>query len=187
MSFTAVYDACVLYPPSVRDLLVRLGHTGLFAARWSDAILDEMVESILERQPEVDRSRLERTRQLMCEAVRDCLVTGYERLIDGLELPDPNDRHVLAAAIRANAQVIVTSNLSDFPAEQLDPYSIEAQSPDQFVLHLVDLAPATVAAAVTQQADALRNPPQTLAELLDRLARNGLPRAVAALREQLNP
>ena len=115
MSFTAVYDACVLYPPSVRDLLVRLAQTGLFAARWSDAILDEMVESILERQPEVDRSRLERTRQLMCEAVRDCLVTGYERLIDGLELPDPDDRHVLAAAIRANAQVIVTSNLSDFP------------------------------------------------------------------------
>ena len=77
MSFTALYDACVLYPPSVRDLLVRLAQTGLFAARWSDAILDEMVESILERQPEVDRSRLERTRQLMCEAVRDCLVTDY--------------------------------------------------------------------------------------------------------------
>ena len=83
--------------------------------------------------------------------------------------------------------MIVTSNLSDFPAEQLDPYSIEAQSPDQFVLHLVDLAPAAVAAVVAQQADALRSPPQTLADLLDRLARNGLPRAVAALREQLDP
>jgi len=146
VSFTAVYDACVLYPPSVRDLLVRLAQTGLFAARWSDAILDEMVESILERQPEVDRSRLERTRQLMCEAVPDCLVTGYEGLIESLELPDPDDRHVLAASIRASAQVIVTSNLSDFPSEHLDPYAIEAQSPDQFVLHLVDLAPATVAA-----------------------------------------
>lgn len=83
--------------------------------------------------------------------------------------------------------MIVTSNLSDFPAEYLDPYSIEAQSPDQFVLHLVDLAPATVAAVVAQQADALRSPPQTLADLLDRLARNGLPRAVAALRERLDP
>jgi predicted nucleic acid-binding protein len=187
VGFTAVYDACVLHPPSVRDLLVRLGRTGLFAARWSETILDEMVESILRRRPDIEPARLARTRHLMCEAVPDCLVTGYERLIDGLELPDPDDRHVLAAAIRANAQVIVTSNLSDFPAVQLDPYSIEAQSPDQFVLHLVDLAAATVAAVIAQQADALRNPPQTLGDLLDRLARNGLPRAVAGLREHLNP
>ena len=88
MTFTAVYDACVLHPPSVRDLLVRLGQTGLFRARWSDAILDEMIDSILDRQPDLDRTRLDRTRHLMCEAVPDCLVTGYERLIDGLELPD---------------------------------------------------------------------------------------------------
>lgn len=145
MSFTAVYDACVLYPPSVRDLLVRLAQTGLFAARWSDAILDEMIESILEREPSVDRSRLERTRQLMGEAVRNGIVTGYEGLIEGLKLPDPDDRHVLAAAIRASARVIVTLNQTS-PPNTSSPIRSRPRAPTISCSTLVDLAPATVAA-----------------------------------------
>ena len=78
---------------------------------------------------------MERTRALMCSAVRDSLVVGYEQLIDSLDLPGKDDRHVLAAAIRSGAQVIVTYNLKDFPAAALDPFGIEAQSPDDFVLH----------------------------------------------------
>lgn len=116
----------------------------------------------------------------MCEAVPDCLVTGYEPLVDGLNLPDPDDRHVLAAAIRCSAQVIVTSNLDDFPAAALEPFNIEAQSPDQFVLDVVNLAPARVAAVIQQQSAALRNPPRTVDELLEDLS-NSLPRAAAAL------
>lgn len=88
MAFTALYDASVLHPASVRDLLVRLGATGLFRARWTERILDEMVSSILRRRPDLDAARLARTRQLMCEAIRDCLVTGYEPLVEGLGLPD---------------------------------------------------------------------------------------------------
>ena len=114
MAFVAVYDANVLHPGSPRDLLVRLAQTGLFQARWSNQILDEMVDAITRRQPEL-RERIARTRQLMTEAVPDCLVTGYESLIDGLALPDPDDRHVLAASIRSHAQAIVTMNLRDFP------------------------------------------------------------------------
>lgn len=180
MAFTALYDADVLHPPDLRDLLVRLGQTGLFRARWSEQILDEMVNSILRRRSDLDAGRLARTRQLMCEAVPDCLVTGYEPLIDGLALPDPNDRHVLAAAIRCNAQVIVTSNLHDFPQEALEPFNIEAQGPDQFVLDIVNLAPARVATVIQQQASALRNPPRTAEELLEDPS-NSLPRAAAAL------
>ena len=187
MAFTAVYDANVLHPASTRDLLIRLGTTGLFQARWTEAILDEMVDSVLRRQPDLSRERLERTRHLMCEAVPDCLVTGYESLVAGLELPDPDDRHVLAAAIRCHAQVIVTDNLGDFSANQLGPYTIEAQSCDDFVLHLVDLAPATVAATVQRQADALVNPRQTLDDLIERLRHNGLARAMAALEAHLRP
>ena len=85
----------------------------------------------------------------MCEAVADCLVTGHEPLIDGLALPDPDDRHVLAAAIRCHAQVIVTHNLRDFPASALAPFGLEAQPPDLFVGHLVDLAPGRVALCAT--------------------------------------
>jgi hypothetical protein len=146
----------------------------------SEQILDEMVRSILERRPDLESTRLVRTRELMCEAVANCLVTGYEPLIDGLSLPDPDDRHVLAAAVRCSAQVIVTSNLKDYPASALDPFNIEAQGPDQFVLDLVNLAPARVAAVIQQQSAALQNPQRTVDELLDDLSRSP-PRAAAAL------
>jgi hypothetical protein len=141
MAFVVVYDACVLYPAPLRDLLMRVAHAGLVRARWTDKILDECFRNIAENRPELRPEALARTRQLMIAAVADCMVTDYEPLIAGLRLPDPDDRHVLAAAIRCAAQVIVTTNLSDFPFESLRPYHIEAQHPDDFVLGLVDLAP----------------------------------------------
>ncbi len=95
------------------------------------------------------------------------MVTGFEGLIAELDLPDVDDRHVLAAAIRAGAQVIVTANLDDFPAEKLTPYAIEAQHPDEFVLHQLDLAPGLVCTVVAEQAMSLKNPPRTVADILD--------------------
>ena len=94
----------------------------------------------------------------MNAAIPDALVTGYEHLIDDLELPDPDDRHVLAAAIHADAEVIVTRNLKDFPDDRLKPYGVEAQNPDDFVLHVFGLAPAQVVGAVRDQARALSPP-----------------------------
>ena len=106
-------------------------------------------------------------------------------MIDGLELPDPDDRHVLAAAIRCGAEVIVTSNVKDFPTSALEPFNIEAQTPDVFVLHVVDLAPGLVATVVQRQVSALGRPTVTVDELLDRLAGDGLPLSVAAVRAEL--
>jgi predicted nucleic acid-binding protein len=114
-NFTALYDSCVLYPAPLRDLLMWLALSDLFRARWSNDIHEEWIRNLLEDRPDLTRERLERTRDKMNSNIRDCLVTGYEPLIDGLTLPDPNDRHVLAAAIRASADVIVTFNLKDFP------------------------------------------------------------------------
>jgi hypothetical protein len=185
VAFTAVYDANVLHPAALRDFLIRLGQTGLLRARWTEQILDEMIASILRRRPDLDASKLARTRTLMCEAVADCLVTGYEPLIEALVLPDSNDRHVLAAAIRCSAGVIVTSNLSDFPPAAVAPFNIEIQSPDQFALHVIDLAPGRVASVIQQQATALRDPASTVDDVLDRLSRSGLPRAAATLRANL--
>ncbi len=182
MSFTATYDACVLHPAGLRDLLVRLAGTGLFRAKWSNDILDEMVASVLRRRPELDPAELERTRKLMCDAVPDCLTTGYQRLSEAVELPDPDDRHVLAAAIRSGSQVIVTENTRDFPSSILKTYDIEAQTPDVFVLHLIDLSPTTVARVVDEQVQALERPPLNRSEVLDRLARSGLRHSVAELR-----
>ncbi len=128
----AVYDANILYPAPLRDLFIRLAQAGLVRAKWTETIHDEWVRNVLKDNPRVSVERLARTRTLMNEAVRNCLVTGYEELISSLSLPDPDDRHVLAAAIRARADVIVTFNLSDFPVETLAGFNIEARHPDDF-------------------------------------------------------
>lgn len=114
--------------------------------------------------------------------VLDCKVTGYRELIPSLTLPDPDDRHVLAAAIRANAHVIVTFNLKDFPAESLESYDVEAQHPDDFVRHLIDLSPGAVCGAVRRQRANLRKPPLSPDELLDKLEQS-IPRSVSHLRQ----
>lgn len=183
MAFVVIYDACVLYPAPLRDLLLRLAAKGLVRARWTEQILDECFRNIIINRPELNQASLRRTRELMNRAIPDSLVTGFEGLIAGLELPDADDRHVLAAAIRAGAQVIVTANLDDFPAEQLTPYAIEAQHPDEFVLNQIDLAAGTVCAVISEQAAALKNPPLTVGDVLDTLRDNGMVQTVARLRE----
>jgi hypothetical protein len=162
---------------------MHLALTGLFRARWSAAVHEEWISALLRRRPDLSRQKLERTRRLMDEHAEDALVTGYESLIEGLQLPDPNDRHVLAAAICGRASVIVTSNLRDFPGEILEPFGLEAQNPDEFVLHLLNLAPSTVAAAARDHRASLRNPPKTTEEYLTALEAQGLAQSAAALRE----
>jgi len=183
MAFVVIYDACVLYPAPLRDLLLRLAAKGLVRARWTDLILDECFRNILINRPDLNEASLQRTRDLMNRAIPDVLVTGFEGLIAGLDLPDPDDHHVLAAGIRAGAQAIVTTNLRDFPAAKLAPYGIEAQHPDEFVLHQIDLAAGLVCTAVAEQAGSLKNPPHTVGDVLDALRDNGLVQTVARLRE----
>lgn len=181
-SFVALFDACVLYPASVRDLLLRLALTDLFRARWTDRIHDEWIGGVLKQRQDLTQAQLERTRWLMNRAVPDCLVTSYESLIDGLSLPDTNDRHVLAAAVRCHAGVIVTYNLKHFPEEALLLYGIEAQHPDEFVSHLFDLDPGAVCAAVRDQRESLKNPPISVDELLNEFLARELAETVAQLR-----
>jgi len=182
-TFTALYDACVLYPAPLRDLLMRLAMTDLYRARWTDQIHDEWIRNVLANRPDLTAEQLDRTRELMNAHVRDCLVTGYESLIDSLVLPDPDDRHVLAAAIRTRASVIVTFNLSDFPEATLEPLGIEVQHPDEFITHLIDLNPGAVCAAAKRQRASLKNPPRSVDEFLETLAQQRLPETVAHLRE----
>ncbi len=162
-------------------MLVRLARTDLFRARWTDAIHDEWLGNLLRARPDLSVTQLERTRQLMNAAVRDCLVTGYEARIANLILPDPDDRHVLAAAIEAQAQVIVTFNLRDFPASRLEPFGIAAQHPDDFLLQVIALNPLTVRETVETHQQALKKPPKPPAAYLETLLKQGLPKTVAAL------
>lgn len=162
---------------------MHLALTDLFRARWSDQIHDEWIRSVLKNRPDLTPEKLERTRFLMNASVRDCLVTGYEDLIEGLTLPDPDDRHVLAAAIRGAASVIVTFNLDDFPPECLSKFGVEAQHPDEFITHLIDLAPAVVCAAAKRHRASLKNPSKTVDEYLGALANQRLPETVSRLRQ----
>jgi predicted nucleic acid-binding protein len=181
-SYTVLYDANVLYPAPLRDLLMRLAMEDIFLARWTDQIHEEWIRNLLANRPDLKPADVYRTRDLMNAHVRDCLVSGYEPLIDGLDLPDRDDRHVLAAAIKAQAQAIITYNLSDFPAEKLEPFGIEAVHPDDFIMYQFDLHEAAVCRAVRKQRAALRKPPQSIDQLLDTLGKQSLPKAVARLR-----
>lgn len=181
-TFTALYDACVLYPAPLRDLLLELALTDLFCAKWSSQIHDEWIRAVLEHRSDLTAAQLRRTRDLMDLHARDCLVEDFEELIPSLTLPDPNDRHVLAAAIRGRADVIVTYNLTDFPDKELQKYGITSQHPDEFLLHLFNLAPSIVCAAVSTHRARLKHPPKTTAEYLETLERQSLTQFVAALR-----
>ena len=112
--------------------------TPLVRARWTDRIHQEWIENLLANRPDLSRERLEETRDKM-NKLPDCLISDYEGLEHSLELKDPNDRHILAAAIQGGAQAIVTYNLSDFPESQLAKHHIEALHPDEFLMGLVDL------------------------------------------------
>lgn len=185
MAFTALFDACVLYPAPLRDLLLNLACTGLFRARWSAQIHDEWIRNLSKARPEL-ADKLQRTRDAMDRAVPDCLVTDYEGLIDCVTSPDANDRHVVAAAIVGRADVIVTFNLKDFPARALAPYRVEAQHPDVFVRHVLDLDNAAALSAVRAHRSSLKSPPKTVEEYLASLARQGLPETVMFLRRWTN-
>jgi hypothetical protein len=159
-----------------------LAVTDLFRARWTNDIHLEWMRNVRRAYPGITEAQIERIRILMDTNVRDCLITGYESLIPALTLPDPNDRHVLAAAIKGGADVIVTFNLKHFPDDALKQYGIEAVHPDDFLNSQIDLAPNVVCSAAKQQRGSLKNPPMTVAEYLASLERQSLPQTVSGLR-----
>ena len=180
--FTALFDACVLYPAPLRDLLMELALTDLFRAKWTNEIHDEWIRNLLKNRPDLTLERLQITRDKMNLHIQDSLVENYQSLIPLLALSDQDDRHVLAAAICARADVIITFNLSVFPPESLEIYGIEAQHPDEFISHLIDLAPPLVYKAIQEIQTRLKNPPRTINELLKTYEDLGLIKTVAALR-----
>jgi len=177
----ALYDACVLYPAPLRDLLMHLAMTDLYQAKWTNEIHDEWMRNVLANRPDLKRAQLERTRNLMNMHVLDCLVDGYDHLIPSLKLPDLNDRHVLAATIHSAASIIVTYNLKDFPEKTLNKYGVQAQHPDHFLVQLIELNPDTVCAALKRLRTSLKNPPTNTNQYLAILKQQSLPKTVKKL------
>ncbi|MEA5537346.1 PIN domain-containing protein [Crocosphaera sp. XPORK-15E] len=180
-----VYDACVLYPAPLRDLLMWLALSGLFQAKWTEKIHQEWISNVLKNRPDLTLAQLNRTKDLMNRHVRDALVNNYEYLIPTLTLPDPNDRHILATAIKAKASLIITFNLKDFPFSILKNHQLEAISPDEFILELIDIDEKAIIQAATQHKDTLKNPPFTFNEYLESLTNQRLVETAKVLRNIL--
>jgi len=163
---------------------MRLAMTDLFKAHWTDQIHEEWTSALL-RENKFKPETLARVRALMDAHVRDAKVTGYESLVETLKLPDPDDRHVLAAAIRCGADAIVTFNLKDFPESALSSYGIDVLHPDDFIYYQIDMAPSLCCLAIKNQRLALKNPEVSVDEFLTTLQKQQLPQTVSKLKEFL--
>lgn len=181
-SYTVILDACVMYPAPLRSYLMYLANTGLFRARWTEQIHDEWTRNLLKNNPSIEHKALERIKILMNANVPDCLVEGYEPLINGLSLPDQDDRHVVAAAIKGQAESIITFNLKDFPAKELEPLGLTAIHPDEFLSDMFELDSSACVKAAQQQRSSLKKPPMTQEEFLACLQRQKLPSFVSRLK-----
>lgn len=182
----AVIDACVLYSAMLRDLFMRLAVGFVFQPKWTAHIHEEWMRNVLKNRPDLTYEQLERTRDLMNQWGRDWEAPGYETLIASLTLPDADDCHVLAAAIAAEVPVIVTFNLSDFPAETLSAYGIRALHPDVFLIELLQESEDAFIQAIKTHRTALKNPSRTPDEYLARLTDSGLHQTAIRLTSQLD-
>ncbi|MCL2306387.1 MAG: PIN domain-containing protein, partial [Planctomycetaceae bacterium] len=174
-----------LFSASLRDFLLHLATKKLVVPFWSEEIQSEWVRSLLEKRPNLKRENLERTCRNMNIHFPFGLVRGYEPIIPTLTLPDPDDRHVLAVAIHASANYIVTNNLKDFPGTALKPHKIEALSPDAFVHQLIQKQPGLVLKAAKEHRTNLSRPPKTADAYIATLEEQKLPKTVAFLRKHI--
>lgn len=182
---TAVLDACVLYPAPLRDLLMWVALEGGYQARWSAQIHAEWTRNLLIKRPDLQTKSLQRTVQLMQQALPEAEVSGHEALVSSLSLPDPDDRHVLAAALHGQAQVIVTFNLKDFPSTALAKHRLRAMQPDAFLLSVERRRPGTLLTAARRQRQSLKSPPMSVDDYLGVLSRQSLTKTVELLKRHL--
>ena len=182
--FTAILDANVLYPQLLRDTLLSLAVERLYHARWSATIHDEWTRNLIKDRPAM-ATKLPAVVALMNASVPDCLVTNYEKLAASIELPDPDDRHVVAAAIVGHADAIVTFNIRDFPEAVLRPYGIEVQHPDEFVMNQLQLHKIPALSAIKKMRMRWTHPARSAQDLITAFELRGLPLTADLLREAI--
>lgn len=181
--FVVIYDASVLYPVRLADLLMRVALKGFVHARWTDEIHEEWIRNLIEDRG-IERAVLERRRDQMNNAIRDSLVEGYEvhlPTVQALKLSDPDDAHVIAAAIHAKAQAIVTANIKHFPRRVLEPFELLAETPDDFITGLLAINQPALLEVLREQRGNLKKPPLDKREFLTGLADSGLKNTVRAI------
>ncbi|MGH8777803.1 PIN domain-containing protein [Paraburkholderia sp.] len=182
--YTALLDACVLFPLAITDTLMSLATAGLFAAKWTQRIEYEWITALEEQRPDL-KGKLEIRRDSMREAIPDWEVPEavWTPLTDSFTLPDPDDRHVLAAAVAGHADCIVTANLRDFPPQIAAGYGIEIVDPDRFVINQWDLDSLTAMSAFKRMRARWKKPEATPEDFARALERNGLPATAQRIRD----
>lgn len=180
---TVVLDACVLYPAPLRDLFMRLAVHGMIRARWTEKIHEEWMTAVLREREDLTREKLQRTRELMDKHAQDSLVTGYEQRMEGITLPDADDRHVLAAAIECEAEAIVTWNMGDFPKSVLKAHDVEVWTPDDLITQLWIEDQDSVLRIMREHRASLKSPPKSAEDYLATLIQQRLVCAVEMVKK----
>lgn len=180
--FPAFLDTCSIFPAYLCDTLLRLAEAGAYRPLWSAEVLEELRRNLPDRglADEAIAYRIGEMRRAFPEAE----VTGYNHLIEAMPC-DPKDKHVLAAAVRGGAEVLVTFNTSDFPQKPTGEYDLEVVHPDGFLLDQLDLYPGLTIVALRDQAASYSSPVMTVGDLLGRLAAAGVPRFSSEARRHL--
>jgi len=173
----AVLDACVLYSAFMRDILLNLAEQGIYEPKWSEIITDEWLRNLLKNRSDLKETNLGRTIRFMNHFFPYANTINFDQHMPIIQLPDTDDRHVVACAIQCEAEVIVTTNLKDFPSDELAKFGITPQHPDDFICDLFATKKEAAITAFKVQLEKLRNPPQTKEELLETFKRNGLMKA----------
>jgi len=180
--FTVVLDACVLYPAPIRDILLSLAAEGLFKAKWSEIIQNEWLRNLLKNRTDLKKEQLNKTVEAMNLAFPDANVENFDDLIQSIKLPDLDDRHVVACAIRCNADLIVTFNTKDFTTNELSKYDIEVKKPDELISNLIDINPKLACKALNKMVKRLKSPKKTKSEVLTTLENCGLKKSIVKLK-----
>jgi len=180
----AVLDACVLYAAPLRDILLNLAEQGIYDPKWSEIITNEWFSNLLKNRPDLKEESLRRTISFMEKKFEDATVTDFDHHITTIQIPDPDDRHVVACAIQCEAEIIVTKNLKDFPTEELAKYNLIAQHPDDFICDLIRMNKQATVDALNAQLKMLINPLVTKEELLETFKKQGLPKAAELFKSE---
>jgi predicted nucleic acid-binding protein len=181
--FPAFLDTCSIFPAYLCDTLLRLAEAGTYRPLWSAGVLEELERNLVEERGLSSEAVAYRVGE-MRRSFPDAEVSGYDMLIEAMTC-DRKDRHVLAAAVRGDAEVLVTFNTSDFPTESTGDYDITVVHPDDFLLDQLDLYPGITVAALRDQAESYKSPAMTVEDLLGRLAAAGVPRFASEARRHL--
>ena len=178
---TVFLDACVLYPAYLRDILCQLAYDDLFVIKWSERVHQEWIRNLFKNRPDIREESLVRLKNKMIDSFMDSLVEDFEDIEKELNLPDKDDNHVLAAAIKSNSKVIVTANIKDFPNDLLSNYNILAQHPDDFLVTLANLHKSEFLSSLKTIRARMKTPKMSAQEYCKSLSKYEIPKTVEFL------